>query len=100
MDQYKNRFFDLNDNFAPPDEEEIKRKSNLYEKAIKMDMGSAYVSYNIPVGSESNLISIQDKSYLAKNDGLIDMMGDILDKIKEDAEDLPFTRDIDIIIDS
>ena len=99
IEQYKKMFFDLNDNFNPPDVEdpEARRKRNKYETSIKIDFDLNGNIYKLPVGNESNLISIQDETIPTQHKSLSGLLTGTLDQIKAEIKAISFP-DADKII--
>lgn len=93
---FKNEFFDLNDTFNPPEEEEIRKKKNKYN--FKLDIGPAVVSYQLPTGNESNLISIQDKTLPSIDTSIAPLMESVLNDIKEGISKINIHNDEPIVV--
>jgi hypothetical protein len=96
IENYKNNFFDLNDTFNPPDEEEIRKKSHLYQKYVKLDVGIVTSTYKLPTGNESNLIAVQDDTLLAQVPEITHILSKTLDNVDNAIEGIQFLRHIDI----
>lgn len=93
---FKNEFFDLNDTFNPPEEEEIRKKKNKYN--FKLEIGPATISYQLPTGSESNLISIQDKTLPSIDTAIAPLMESVLNEIKEGISKINIHSDQPIVV--
>jgi hypothetical protein len=100
VDQYKNLFFSLNDNFAPPDvdDPEVKRKKNRYESNIKIDLDMGNPIYKLPSGNESNLISIHDETIPSLNGKLVEELTESLDEIRKKVNAINFPNIQKIIV--
>lgn len=93
---FKNEFFDLNDTFNPPEEEEIRRKKMKYN--FKLDIGPSTISYQLPTGNESNLISIQDKTLPSIDTTIGPLMDSVLNDVKEGISKLNIHSDLPIVV--
>lgn len=100
IDQYKNLFFSLNDNFAPPDmdDPEVRRKKNRYESNIKINLDMGNPIYKLPVGNESNLISIHDETLPCLNAKLVEDMTSNLDETRKKVNTINFPNIQKIIV--
>ncbi len=96
ISNFKNEFLDLNDTLNPPEEEEIKKKKSKYN--FKLDIGPDNVVYNLPSGTESNLISIQDKSLPNIDTNISSIMSCALESIKQGVSNINFHNDQPIVI--
>lgn len=78
---FKNEFFDLNDTFNPPDEDEMRKRKSKYP--VNIDIGPGKSTYDLPSGNESNLISIQDKTLPSLNTKINEDISTTLDNIAQ-----------------
>ena len=62
----KNQFFDLSDKYEPKDDYDIAKKKNIYNLQFKMEQPS--LNYDLPKGTESNLIYVHDTTFKTQNE--------------------------------
>lgn len=98
IENYKNHFFDLNDNYGPPDDEEIKKKSYLYQKYVKLDVGVVTGAYKLPAGMENNLLTIHDETLINNDANIGQLLENTLDNINNAVQSIQFLKNIEIIV--
>lgn len=92
----KNEFFDLNDTFNPPDEEEVRKKKGMYN--FKLEVALPKNAYELPSGTEANLILIQDKTLANTDAGISSLLLETLDNIRESVKKINLLNDQPIIV--
>lgn len=100
IDDYKKKFFDLTDNFAPPDmdDPDVRRRKNRYANDIKIDFNIDSTTYKLPVGHESNLAHLHSDTLISHNRSLSDFLIKTLDTIRADVSGITFPNANKIIV--
>jgi len=93
---FKNEFFDLNDTFNPPDEDELRKKKNKYN--FKVDFGPTKNLYELPVGFDKNLVSIQDKTLPSTNPSIALLLENTLQNLREGINKINMNYDQPIVV--
>ena len=84
----KNQFFDLSDKYEPKDDYDIAKKKNIYNLQFKLEEPS--LTYNLPKGTESNLIYVHDTTFTTQNGQVSTLYLSALDNIHEAITNLKF----------
>jgi len=96
IEKYSAQLFDLKDMPTFPDPEDIRTKIKQYQQFSRSY--NFNISWNIPAGSEANLISIQDETLLTQNHGIVaNLMIHTLDQIKNASSDVKFLKELEIV---
>lgn len=97
IQRLKDQFFNLNDRFDPLGEEESQKRTNVYKLNFKFE-GPAEKQYNLPKGTESNLLNIYDESLVSQNKQITSRAIRALDKIHEGIKNIKFSGIDDIVV--
>lgn len=92
----KNEFFDLNDTFNPPDEDEVRKKKGMYN--FKLEVALPKNAYELPSGTEANLILIQDKTLPSTDSGISSLLLETLNNIREGIQKINLLNEQPIIV--
>jgi len=92
VEQYSTMFYDLKDTPTFPDAEDIRSKRKIYQQ-FRVEVTS--IAYRLPVGSENNLLSLQDDTVLEQARNISLEIESTLDKLASIS--LPFINNTEIV---
>lgn len=98
LDQISNKFFDLQSNLNPPEEEEFKKKGYLYSKISEMgSIKTADGYFKLPAGNANLVVEARSESDSQHHQELQKNLKDTLANIRELMNSQHYLSKIDII---